>query len=116
MKELDQPTLDWVRRLDRAQPQLKKQYRGLRLIVVWVGGEEQKLARWATKHKLAQVTLGVIEPDAKNLHLWRIPRKAVSTTVFVRYATPVASFLNLAPAKFDELEDRIADDFRHIKR
>jgi len=116
VKELDQPTLELVRRLDRAQPKLKKEYRGLRLIVVWVGGDKPKLARWAKKHKLNGVTLGVIEPDAENLDRWRIPRKAASTTVFMRRTKPVASFRNLTPAKFDALEDRIADDFRRIKR
>jgi len=116
VKELDQPTLQLVRRLDREQPRLKKRFPGLRLIVVWVDGTKQKLARWAEKHKLTHVTLGVIAPDARHLDLWRIPRTAVSTTVFMRHTTPVASFLNLTPAKFDELNDEIEKHFHHIKR
>lgn len=116
VKELDQPTLDFVRRLDRNQPLLAKHYRGLRVFVVWVGGDEKKLKRWAKANKIANVGLGVIAADARNLNLWRISRKSISTTVLMRRSTPGACFIDLTPAKFDEIEDEIDEHFQKIRR
>ena len=116
MKELDKPTLDFVRHLDRNQPSLAKQFRGLRLFVVWVGGDEKKLKRWAKTNKIANIGLGVVAKDARNLNLWRISRKSTSTTVFLRRSIPGACFINLTPGKFDEIEDVIEDQFEKIRR
>ena len=116
MKELDKPTLDFVRRLNRNQPLLAKQYRRLRVFVVWVGGDEKKLVRWAKANKIANVGLGVIAKDARNLDLWRISRKSTSTTVLLRRSTPGACFIDLTPAKLDEIEDEIDEQFNKIRR
>lgn len=116
VKELDQPTLDFVRQFDRAAPMLSKQHHKLKLYVVWVGGDEKKLKRWANANKIANVGLGVIANDARNLNLWRISRKSVSTTVLLRRRTPGACFINLTPGKLDEIEDEIEEQFRHLRR
>ena len=116
MKELDQPTLDFVRHLVRDQPRLAKQYRGLRLFVVWIGGDKKKLIRWAKDNKIANIGLGVIAADARNLNLWRISRKSISTTVLMRRSTPGGCFINLTPAKLDEIEDEIEEQFGKIRR
>ena len=116
MKELDKPTLEFVRRLDRNQPLLAKHYRGLRLFVVWVGGDKQELSRWAKANKIANVGLGVIATDARNLHLWRISRKSISTTVLMRRTTPAACFIDLTPGKFDDIEEDIDEHYKKIRR
>ena len=116
MKELDKPTLEFVRHLNRNQPLLAKHYRNLRLYVVWVGGDEKKLIHWAKANKIANVALGVIAKDARNLHLWRISRKSTSTTILMRRSTPGACFINLTPGKFDEIEEVIDEQFKKIRR
>ena len=112
MKELDKPTLDFVRHFDRSQPALAKRHRGLRFFVVWVGGDREKLKRWAKANKISNVCLGVIATDARNLNLWRISRNSISTTVLMKKTNPRACFINLTPAKLDEIEDEIDEHFK----
>ncbi len=116
MKELDKPTLDFVRYLDRKQPLLAKKYRGLKLFVVWIGGDEKKLNRWAKANKIAKVGLGVIAKDARNLNFWRISRKSASTTVLMHHSTPGACFIDLTPKKLDGIEEKIDKHFKKIRR
>ncbi len=87
MTELDRPTLEFVRHFDRSQPALTKKYRRLRLFVVWVGGDAEKLRQWAQANRISNVNLGVIGTDARNLNLWRISRKSISTTVLMKGLT-----------------------------
>lgn len=111
VKELDQPTLEFVRQFDSNQPAIKKRFSRSKFFVVWIGGDAEKLKRWAKANKIVNVGLGVIPTDAKNLHLWRISRKSISTTVLLRRTTPGACFIDLTPGKFDEIEDEIEDVF-----
>ena len=84
--------------------------------MVWVGGDTKKLARWAKANKFANVGLGVIAADARNLNLWRISKKSTITTILMRRTTPRACFIDLTPAKLDEIEDEIEEHFRRIRR
>lgn len=110
MKELDKPTLDFMRHLDRKQPLLAK--KGLKLFVIWIGGDEKKLNRWAKANKIVNVGLGVIATDARDLNHWRISRKSTSTTVLLRRTTPFACFINLSPKKIDAIEEKIDKHFQ----
>ena len=116
MKELDQSTTEFVRHLERSEPQIARQYRALSVIVVWVGGDKKKLAQWAAKNRISRVWLGVIARNATNLPRWKIHPKASRTTVLMQRTIPAARYTNLTADGFDDIEDDFYTHFKRIRR
>ena len=52
VKELDAETTRLARELADNQEKLQEQFRSLTLVIVWVGGEKEKVDTWAQKNGL----------------------------------------------------------------
>ena len=119
VKELDSKTARMIRPLAKRQRGWQIRLKCWpRLFVVWVGGDKQRLAKWAAKHKLADVYLGVIPADDRTLTGWRINRKARHTTVVLDHSRARASFTDLKPSPdaLDQLGRAVDTELETYKR
>ncbi len=112
VKEFDKPTLEWVRYLAENEKRIIKRHPRLTLLVVWVGGDQKTLARWAKKHKIADLPMGVIQAKDQRLRYWTINPKVKSTTVLLERTMPVANLIDLKASDASLFEKQLENHFQ----
>lgn len=118
VKELNERTLCHVQYLAENKATLKKQYRALRVFVIWVGGDADKLTEWVNDNGIENLPMGVIDAEDETLDQWRINKRVLSTTVVLDRSRPLASFVDLEPQNAQdtgEFEKSIAEGFRNYR-
>lgn len=115
VKELDDSTLRLVRHLAENQERLMGLY-GLRLFVIWVGGDKEALAEWAAEHDIKDLPLGIISADDETLNPWRINKDVQSTTVLLIQGKPVASLTDLEAGDLTRFEKKVDEHFQQLRR
>jgi hypothetical protein len=108
-----------VRYLAESEEALKQQYRGLRVFVIWVGGDEGKLTEWAKDNGVENLPMGVIDADDESLGQWRINKRVRSTTIVLDRRRPLANFVDWEPQQpqdAEEFEKTLADGLQHWRR
>ena len=72
VKELDEKTTCLARELAENRQKMQRQFRTLQLVIVWVGGDKEKMAAWAKKNKLGDLPVGVTPADDATIKPWRL--------------------------------------------
>ena len=116
MKDLDEKTLHLVRHLAENQKRLESRYRGLRMVVIWVGGKKEVLADWARKNKITDLTLAVIVAEDETLNPWRINPLVDSTTILVNRTKPLSVMIDLKENDLKGFEKQLDENFQKYRR
>ena len=116
MKELDAETTRLARELADNQEKLQEQFRSLTLVIVWVGGDKDKMGAWAQKHGLSNLMIGVAPADDETLEPWRLDPDAHNTTVVLIRSTPKATLIDLNAMEWPLLQEQMDKHFSRYKR
>jgi hypothetical protein len=83
VKELDEPTADYIRFLDANYDQLRKKRRA-RVVLIWLDGDEGKLAAWANENDINKLPLSVVSSKNEKLKTWNINCDAAHTLILLK--------------------------------
>ncbi len=105
MKELDQPTAEFIRLLNSNQPRIAKKFpRRIRIIVIWLDGDKQLFTKWATENKIENVELGVVAQNDANLVKWKVKPDCPQTAVLLNKKVTLASYADPDTPSLTRLE------------
>ena len=107
MKELNEPTAQLLKSLDREQRRLWKTYR-VPVWVFWIGGDTKTAKKWLADQNITKLQFATVKSE--ELRTWRIKSDASNLLVTVcKRAIATAYFRDMKAGEISKLEGELSN-------
>lgn len=112
VKELDEETEAYLQMLKEHRASLMKKHR-VRIVVLWLDGDQAKFERWAGDNELTKLQLGVVSANDEKLRSWNLDASRDHTMIFLNRKTALATISVDPPTSAESLDQKLGDVFRN---